>query len=585
MSPLRNIVLALALLAIFALPPALARAPVPAPAPARTSPERELLDYPTIHHPVKGNRGMVVSQNEIASGVGADILRRGGTAVDAAVAVSFALAVTLPRAGNIGGDGFMLVHIANQGALAIDYRSVAPRAAKTEMFLDRKGRKADNSERGYSAAAVPGTVAGLAHAHRRFGKLPWADLVTPAAELAEKGVPLSHDAAYALNWARNRLSGDATARAVLTKPLNWRAGEILRQPALAATLRAIAKEGPDAFYKGSVARTFAAAMKAHGGLVTLEDLAAYKPVERAPLSGNYRGHQYLTMPPPSGGGVSIVLTLNILEQFDLKSMGAGSADAVHILAEAMKLAYADRTRFVGDPGFIQLPTGGLASKGYARERAKLISPRRVLKASDIAPGDPRPFLESPDTTHISVADAQGSVVSMTTTLGSSFGASTMVENAGFLLNNQMKNFALEYGTRDVVTLSTSPANRLEPGKRMMSTMAPAIVLRGGRPWIVTGTPGGSTIHNTIIQLLVNVIDHGMNIADATHAPRIHQQWKPEGLKMEPGFSPDTVRLLTGRGHRVERDETMGSAQSIVIEDGLFHGAADPRRPGAAAVAP
>jgi gamma-glutamyltranspeptidase/glutathione hydrolase len=546
------------------------------------SPARALLDYPDIHHPVIGEHGMVVSQSEPASRIGADILRRGGNAVDAAIAVSFALAVTLPRAGNIGGDGFMLAYLAQSNeTIALDYRSAAPRGVTADMFLDAQGRESRASVRGHSAAAVPGTVAGLAHAHRRWGSMPWAELLAPAIALAVEGVTLTHDEAFALSWAQDRLTDDAQRNFYGADNIADRPGEALRQPALADTLRAIAADA-DNFYRGDVARQIAASMQAHGGHITLEDLAAYRAVERAPLRTNYRGFDLATMSPPSGGGVSLVQSLNILEHFDVAAMGAGSADATHVLAETMRLAYADRTRYVGDPDFVDVPLAQLTSDAYGAHRASLISMRRATDPRRVGAGDLGE--EGRDTTHFSVADARGNAVSVTTTLGDSFGSGAVIETAGFLLNNQMKNFALEHGRRDGATLATSPANALAPGKRMMSTMSPTMVFRSGRPWIVLGTPGGSTIHNTILQILVNVIDHRMNIAEATNAPRIHQQWRG-ALNLEPGFSPDTVRILGQRGHETRQEETMGSAQSILIENGVFYGAADPRRPGAAAIPP
>jgi gamma-glutamyltranspeptidase / glutathione hydrolase len=546
------------------------------------APARALLDYPDIHHPVIGDRGMVVSQSEPASRIGAQILRRGGNAVDAAIAVSFALAVTLPRAGNIGGDGFMLAYLANSNeTVAIDYRSCAPRGAAADLFLDASGRESRAAARGHSAAAVPGTVAGLALAHRRWGKTAWAELLAPAIALASDGVTLTYDEAFALSWAQNRLSDDARRIFYGADNVADRAGEALRQPALAQTLRAIAAD-PNSFYRGEVAGQIAASMQAHGGHITLEDLAAYRAVARTPLSTNYRGFELATMCPPSGGGVSLVQSLNILEHFDIAAMGAGSADATHVLAEAMRLAYADRTRYVGDPDFVDVPLAQLTSDAYAAQRARLISMRRATDPRRISAGVLGE--EGRDTTHFSVADADGNAVSVTTTLGDSFGSGAVIETAGFLINNQMKNFALEYGRREGAALATSPANALAPGKRMMSTMSPTILFRNGRPWIVLGTPGGSTIHNTILQILVNVIDHRMNIAEATNAPRIHQQWRG-ALNMEPGFSPDTIAILRQRGHEARQEETMGSAQSILIENGLFYGAADPRRPGAAAVPP
>lgn len=554
-------------------------------APAGAQSQR-LLEYRSIQHPVIGERGMVVSQSDPATQAGVQILRRGGNAVDAAVATAMALAVTLPRAGNLGGDGFMLIHLAEAGkTLAIDYRSVAPLAATREFFVDEAGRVTDRARRGATAAAVPGTVAGLWHAHSRYGTLRWAEVLAPAIRLASEGVLLTHDEALALEWARERLAASGAGLRTFYKADGsaYRAGERLKQPQLAWTLRQIAAGGADAFYRGRLAERFAADVQAQGGLITREDLAAYRAVEREPISTTYRGVTVTTMPPPSGGGVAVLQMLNVLETFDLRSLGHGSAESMHLLAESMKLAYADRTRYIGDPDVVRVPLAGLLSKQYARERAALISRDRALGVPDIAPGDPWRH-EGTETTHFSVADAAGNVVSNTYTLGSSYGSGAVVDRLGFILNDQMRNFALRAGSDDP-GLQGSPANALAPGKRMMSTMAPTIVFRAGAPWLVTGTPGGSTILNTIVQLIVNVVDYDLNVAAATHAPRIHQQWRPAKLEAEPSFSLDTVRLLQAKGHEVQIDDTQGSTQSILIEDGRFYGAADPRRPGASAAAP
>lgn len=541
--------------------------------------QQQLLEYDAIHSPVIGERGMVVSQSTPASEVGAEILRKGGNAVDAAVATAFALAVTLPRAGNLGGDGFMLVYMADtKKTVAIDYRSMAPMAATLDFYLDDEGKVSDKARRGHTAAAVPGTVAGLWHAHQKFGKLPWAQVVAPAVTLAGEGWNLSYDEARATEWAKNRLSVSEAGKGYFFKPDGsaYRGEELFRQPDLAWTLREIQQGGADAFYRGAVARKIAADMKAHGALMTLEDLARYKAVEREPISTTYRGLTVTTMPPPSGGGVAVLQMLNMLETFDLKAARQGSAESTHLMAEAMKLAYADRTRWLGDPDFAKLPMKGLLSKEYAADRARTIRKDRALAAPDLSPGDPWRY-EGPNTTHFSVADSAGNVVSNTYTLGSSYGSGAAVAGAGFLLNDQMRNFSLRAGD--------DLPNALAGGKRMMSTMAPTIVFRDDRPWLVTGTPGGSTILNTILQVIVNVVDHGLNVAEATHTPRVHQAWKPGDLEVEPGFNPDTIALLEAKGHEVKVDDTQGSSQSIQIEDGRFLGAADPRRPGALAVAP
>lgn len=547
---------------------------------------KQLLEYPSIHHPVVGERGMVVSQNAIATEVGVAILRQGGNAVDAAVATAFALAVTLPRAGNIGGDGFMLVHMAETGkTVFIDYRGIAPRAARLETYVDAKGKE-DNSVAsiGYKAPSVPGTVAGLHLAHKTYGKLPWKAVVEPAIRLAADGVVLTPDEAFVFSWGQERLSTSAAGKAAFYKPDGslYAAGEILKQPDLAWSLRQIADQGADAFYRGEIAKRFAADMKAHGGLITLEDLAAYRPVVREPLAGTYRGLTVLTSPPASAGGATLLQMLNILEQFDLKASGAGSAKSLHLMAEAMKLGYADRAKHLGDTDFAKVPLKGFTSKAYGIERAKLIDPDRAKPAKALGVGDPWAF-ESPNTTHFSVADAEGNAVSNTYTLGADFGSGVMVAGAGFVLNNQMNNYAHEAAWKARQTGGPPPANALEPGKRVLSTMMPTMVFKEGKPWLITGTPGGSTIIDTVLQIIVNVVDFDLNVAEATHQPRIFQN-ATDLLEVEPNFNPDTVALLKAMGHPIKSDETMGSAQSIMIDKGLFLGGADPRRPGATAVA-
>jgi gamma-glutamyltranspeptidase / glutathione hydrolase len=547
---------------------------------------RQLLEYPSIHSPVVGERGMVVSQSAIASQVGAEILRRGGNAVDAAVAVGFALAVTLPRAGNLGGDGFMLVHDGRTREQAfIDFRSVAPAAANLEMFVDAAGRESDVATRGYLAPAVPGTVAGLFEAHRKFGRMPWAALVAPAVELARDGVPLTPDEAFAFVWGRERLQASASARATYFKAdgSSYRAGEVFRQPDLAWTLGQIAENGAGGFYAGPVAERIARDMTAHGGLITLADLAAYRPVMRQPLRSTYRGLAIVTAPPASGGGATLINMLNILENFDIAASGAGSAKSIHLLAETMKLGYADRSRFLGDTDFVQAPIAGLTSKAYARQRARLINRNQARPAKRMGAGDPWRF-ESPSTTHFSVADADGNVVSTTYTLGADFGSGVMIADTGVLLNNQMNNFDHEGAWTARRNGTAPPLNALAPGKRMMSTMMPTMVLKEGSPWLVTGTPGGSTIIDTVLQIIVNVVDFRLNVDEATHQPRIYQGWTDK-LRVEPNFNPDTLAILRRLGHAITSDETMGSAQSIMIENGLYLGSADPRRPGALAVAP
>ncbi len=555
-------------------------------APAAQAQQKQLLEYPSIHSPAVGTKGMVVSQNEMASQVGAAILRKGGNAVDAAVAVAFALAVTLPRAGNVGGDGFMTIYDARTGKVSvIDFRGMAPAASKLELFIDAKGKELPEAGRGYLAPAVPGTVAGLHLAHKKHGRLPWAQVLAPAIALAADGVELTPDEAFVFGWGKQRLSTSEAARRTFYKADGslYAAGERLKQPELAWTLREIAKDGSDAFYKGAIARRIAADMKKHGGLITLADLAAYKPVEREPLVGSYRGYRIYTTPPASAGGATLINMLNILEHFELKPLGAGSAASLHLMAETMKLGYADRYRFLGDTDFVRPPLAGFTSKAYAAERAKLIDQVKAQPAKVLGTGDPWRF-ESPQTTHYSVADSEGNVVSTTYTLGSDFGSGVMIEGTGILLNNQMNNFSHEQAYEAAQKGEPAPLNALQPGKRMLSTMMPTIVFKDDKPWLVTGTPGGSTIIDTVLQLIVNVVDFGLNVDEATHQARIYQG-TTDSLRVEPNFNPDTVALLKAKGHRITSDETMGSAQSIMIENGMFLGGADPRRPGARAVAP
>ena len=551
---------------------------------APASAQQALLDYSSIHHPVEDEKGMVVSQNELASRVGARVLAQGGNAVDAAVATALALAVTLPRAGNLGGGGFMMVYLADeQRTIAIDYRSAAPAAAEADMFLDRRGFVGDKADFGHRAAAVPGTVAGLALAHERYGSLPWATLVQPALELARDGIVVTRDLSTALQWGRARLESSDAAIASFFKADGspYQFGERLVQSDLAWTMQRLAEAGPDDFYRGEIAARLVADMEANDGLITLADLGAYEAQIREPLRTTYRDFEVVTMPPASSGGVALLQMLNMLERFSLRTMGHNSAASIHTMSEVMKLAYADRRYNIGDPAFNDNPTATFTSKAYAAARVAGINRTRASTREEIGPADPFAF-ESPETTHFSVVDAAGNVVSNTYTLGSSFGSGVLVSGAGFLLDNQIQNFSLRFGVEGA-TYGNNEANRIEPGKRMNSSMTPTIVFKDGQPYLVVGSPGGSAIINIVLQVILNVVDHEMNIAEATLAPRIHQNWVPDELSIEPGFSPDTVNLLTQLGHEIELRDTIGSAQTIMLQDGLIMGAADPRRPGAAAI--
>lgn len=545
-----------------------------------------IIRYDAIHHPVLATGGMVSSQRQLASEIGADILRRGGNAVDAAVATGIALAVVLPRAGNLGGGGFMLVHLADKNrTIAIDYREQAPAAARRDMFLDADGNVDTQRERfSHMASGVPGTVAGLAHALRQYGTMSWADVIKPSIRLAEKGFKVSYDLSENLKSRQAWLtSNPATAKAYYKSGGRlYKPGEIFRQPDLARTLRQLAKKGPEAFYTGRIARKIATEMQANGGLITLADLAAYRPAERQVLATTYRGYDIAAMPPSSSGGVAVIQMLNMLEHFDLKTMGAGSAAATHLLAEVMKPAYADRSQYLGDSDFVEVPLQRLIDKTYAKRLVADINTNRARPSAEIKPGA-RLYEESPDTTHFSVMDAQGNAVSNTYTLNFSYGSGIMIPGTGILMNNEMADFAAKPGVPNAFGLLGGDANAIAPGKRPLSSMTPIIVLKDGKPFLVTGSPGGSRIITTVLQILVNVIDHELNIAQATHMPRIHHQWFPDRLELEPGFSPDTINILKAKGHPIKTGRSMGSVQSVMWRNGLFFGASDPRRPDAGTV--
>jgi gamma-glutamyltranspeptidase/glutathione hydrolase len=551
--------------------------------------DEPIIRYDDLRHPVLGANGMVSSQNAHASEVGAQVLADGGNAVDAAVAVGFALAVTLPRAGNLGGGGFMLVHdAAADETVAIDYREAAPRRANRDMFLDEDGNVDQERARfSHLSAGVPGTVAGLWRAHRDYGKLPWKRVVEPAIRLARDGFEVTYDLAGLLASRKERLCRLEAACRYFYKPGGepYGPGERLTQPDLANTLQVISEEGPDAFYKGAIADKIVAEMERGGGFVEAESLAAYEPVVRDPARGTYRGYQVLTMPPPSSGGIHVVQMLNILENFPVAEFGSGSADAIHVLAETARLAYADRSKHLGDPDYYDVPADWLMSKAYARQLAATIDMKRARPSSEVAPGVP-PAYESPDTTHFSVMDRDGNVVSNTTTLNFSFGSGIAVAGAGFLLNNEMDDFSAKAGVPNAFGLLGGEANEIERGKRPLSSMTPLIVLDDGDVWFATGSPGGSRIITTVLQMVVNVIDHGMNIAEAEAAPRMHHQWYPDVLQLESGFSPDTIRILEARGHEIAATQwSMGSLQTVAFKDGVFRGSSDPRRPNAATIAP
>ncbi len=565
--------------AALAAVPAMAQTAPPAVAPILSADARLL--------PVLARHGMVSSQERRASAVGVEILKRGGNAVDAAVAVGFALAVTLPRAGNLGGGGFMLVHLAKSNeTIAIDYRETAPAAATRDMFLgpDGKPDPAKSRDSGLSVG-VPGTVRGLALAHEKYGsgKLSFAALIEPAIRLAREGIEVEDDLADSLPGAVAKFQRHPASAAIFLKdgkPLA--VGDRLVQTDLAATLEEIATGGPDRFYSGRIAAAIASSVKAAGGVMTEADLAAYRAVIRAPVKGSYRGYEIASMPPPSSGGVHLVQILNILEGFDLAGFGAGSAETLHRMAEAMKPAYADRATFLGDPDRVKVPVKGLTSKKYAETLRAAIDANRARRADEVKAGDPLPY-ESDQTTHFSVVDAEGNAVANTYTLNFSFGMGMVAPGTGVLMNNEMDDFSAKAGALNAYGLVGGDTNSVHPGARPLSSMTPTILFKDGKPFLVTGSPGGSRIITTVLQVVVNVVDFGMNIAEAVAAPRIHHQWKPDALVVEHGLSPDTLKLLLDKGHRVQPGRTSGSANSIMVTKAGLQGASDPRQRGTAAL--
>jgi gamma-glutamyltranspeptidase/glutathione hydrolase len=537
------------------------------------------LDYQSRIHPEIASDFMVVTQNKHATEAGYEILRQGGNAVDAAVAVGFALSVTLPRAGNLGGGGFILIYDKDTDKVSsIDYRSAAPQSSKSEMFIDN----GEVIKFGHLVNAVPGSVAGLLKAHEAQGSLPLSSLLKPAIRLAKNGFEVTYDLNFVLEWGGESMLVNKASREKFynknEEPIGVRT--LFKQPNLAKTLFMISKKGRDAFYKGEIAKWISEESLSSGGLITLNDLASYEAKLRIPIETTYRGYRIITMPPAASGGLVLLQTLNILENFDLKASGPNSAETVHILSESMQRAFADRVKFHGDPDFYDVPVKQMLNKQYAFDRAQSISDNRTPNG-EIFEGDLRQYDESPDTTHFSIIDSKGNAVSNTYTLGSSFGSGVTIKKGGFLMNNQMRNFSHFYG-QDGAEYGTSEANKLEPGKRMISTQTPTLVFKpSGELMMVLGSPGGGRIPNVITQVISNVIDHDMSFSEAVMTPRINQRLEGK-LQLETGFSPDTLNLLKDKGHEPEISTTMGSVQAIFLDQDKIFGVADSRRPGALA---
>ena len=536
--------------------------------------------------PVEAAHGMVVSTNRLASEVGVEILKKGGNAVDAAVATAFALAVTHPSAGNIGGGGFMLIRWADTGkAVLVDYREEAPGRAERDMYLDEKGEIIpDVSTLGYLAIGVPGTPAGLTLALERYGTMSLPEVLAPAIKLAEEGFEVTPSLSRSLEGYAKIFSRFPSTSAVFLKGGKpYQPGEVFRQPDLARTLKLIAKEGPSVFYRGEIARLIVKEMERGEGLITLEDLASYKAYIREPVRGSYRGYEILSAPPPSSGGVVLLQLLNILEEFDLSSMGHNTTESISLMVETEKLVYADRAEYLGDPRFVQIPVQGLISKRYAEDRRKKINLSHAIPSDQIKHGIPTLY-ESEETTHFSVVDSEGNAVANTYTLNGGYGSKVVVEGAGFLLNNEMDDFSSKPGFPNMYGLIGGEANAIAPHKRMLSSMTPTILLKDGKLFMVIGTPGGSTIMTTVLQVILNVIQHGMNIQQAVAAPRVHHQWTPDFLYYEKDtLSGEILKALLQRGYQLKERGSIGDAHGILVDPktGKLWGGADHRMDGVA----
>ena len=549
--------------------------------------QQSYIDYVSPFHPVVSSKGMVVSQNNLSSDIGRDILNMGGNAVDAAVAVGFSLATTLPRAGNLGGGGFMLVYIKERNEVFfIDYRSSSPLNSNIKDIFnkklprDYKRTNFDLVKKGYKASAIPGSVAGLLDAHSAFGKLPLSKILEPVIKQAEEGISVTYDLHKAIE-SSDQLREDAESKKIYfinDQPLP--VGSLMKRPDLASTFKEISKSGKSGFYEGVIAQKFIDAMKANNGFFTLEDLKTYKSVTTSPIVGSYRENLVFTAGPPSGGGVVLLTSLNMLSFFDLSKFGSNSAKTYHLLGESLRRGHNNRSHQVGDPSKYNVPIKTLLSKNRMKELAKGLNMTKATPSSKVKPL--RVVNESRDTTHYSIVDSDGNAVSNTYTLGYSFGSGVTIPGTGILMNNQMNNFAYRYGDSSIQGRVASPGNKFEPGKRPMSTMAPSMVFnKEGQLTLITGSPGGSYIPAAILRVISGVVDFNLNIGEATMLPRVHKDWPYTGLDYENTISSDVINILDGMGHKPESNKTMGSTQSIHIVDGVRYGYADLRRPNAA----
>ena len=570
------------------------------------NPLSPVVSLAASREPVRARHGIVASTNEVASKVGVDIMKRGGNAVDAAIAVAFALAVTHPAAGNLGGGGFMMIRLKNGRTTAIDYREMAPAAANRNVYLDKDGNviKGEGGPiEGYRAAGVPGTVRGMELALKKYGsgKLTWSQLIEPARRLAANGFTVTRSLARSLR-GRREITRDnevveedreylakypETKRIYLNNGNFYNEGDLFRQPDLAATFARLQQGGPNEFYQGQTARMIVDDMKQHNGLITIEDMRGYVAKERVPLRGTYRGYEIISMPPPSSGGAVLIEMLNILEGYDLKKIDWASSDRYHLMTEAMRRAFADRAEYMGDTDFVKVPIAGLIDKKYAAQLRGTINTERASSSEQVKAGKPVGY-ESEETTHFTVVDAEGNAVANTYTLNNSYGSAVVAKGTGIIMNDEMDDFAAKPGTPNLYGLIQGERNAVAPRKRPLSAMTPTFVLRkDGSLWFTVGSPGGPTIINTVLDVITNVIDYNMNIQQAIDAPRIHHQWLPDELVYEPyGLSGDTQRALTSKGHKlVKKPRYLGDCEGIMIEEktGIRLGATDPRRSDGLAV--
>jgi gamma-glutamyltranspeptidase/glutathione hydrolase len=543
-----------------------------------------LVSQASAREPARAAHGMVTAQEALAADAGVAVMQKGGNAVDAAVAVGFVLAVTHPVAGNLGGGGFMLIRLADGRITFIDFRERAPGTASHDMYLDSNGKPTRESIEGWRASGVPGTVRGFQLAHSKYGRAKWSDDVAPAIELAGQGFPITYSLADSLKGSTNLAASPESKRIFQKGGTYYEVGDRFKQPELARTLERIAKSGGDDFYTGEIAKRLSEEMTKNGGLITSPDLASYRAVERQPLTGKYRGNfQLITAPPPSSGGIGLLQMMGMLEGTGYADAGAGSAASIHYLAEVMRRFFADRSEYMGDPDFVRVPLSGLLDPAYVARRRSTIDSERATPSEMIKPGHPS-GAEALETTHYNVVDSQGNAVAVTYTLNGGYGSGVTVPGLGFLLNNEMDDFAAKPGSPNMFGLVQGEANAIQPNKRPLSSMVPTIILRDGKLFMLAGSPGGSRIPSAVLQVILNVIDFGMNAQDAVDAPRLHHQWQPDTLYLERGISPDTVALLKARGYHVEQsaDMSIGRVEAIVNVGGWLQGGSDGRGSGRAA---